>query len=33
MRENRLRMLAGDTVLVEMRPYDLDKSRITYRFK
>jgi translation initiation factor IF-1 len=30
---NRIRVLAGDKVLVEMTPYDLTKGRITYRFK
>ena len=33
MRKNRIRVLAGDNVLVEMTPYDLSKGRITYRFK
>ncbi|WP_138379010.1 translation initiation factor IF-1 [Luteithermobacter gelatinilyticus] len=33
MRKNRIRVLAGDEVLVEMTPYDLTKGRITYRFK
>ncbi len=33
MRKNRIRVLAGDTVTVEMTPYDLSKGRITYRFK
>ena len=33
MRKNRIRVLAGDRVLVEMPPYDLSKGRITYRFK
>ena len=33
MRKNRIRVLAGDKVLVEMTPYDLTKGRITYRFK
>jgi translation initiation factor IF-1 len=33
MRKNRIRVLAGDKVLVEMTPYDLAKGRITYRFK
>ena len=32
MRKNRIRVLAGDKVLVEMTPYDLTKGRITYRF-
>src|SRR5262249_34539720 len=33
MRKNRIRVLAGHKVLVEMTPYDLTKGRITYRFK
>jgi translation initiation factor IF-1 len=33
MRKNRIRVLAGDKVLVEMTPYDLTKGRITYRYK
>ncbi len=33
MRRNRIRVLAGDKVLVEMTPYDLTKGRITYRYK
>ena len=33
MRKNRIRVLAGDKVLVEMTPYDLTKGHITYRFK
>jgi len=33
MRKNRIRVLAGDRVLVEMTPYDLARGRITYRFK
>ena len=33
MRKNRIRVLAGDNVQVEMTPYDLTKGRITYRFK
>ena len=32
-RKNRLRVLAGDQVTVEMTPYDLTKGRITYRHK
>ena len=31
MRKNRIRILAGDHVTVEMTPYDLTKGRITYR--
>ncbi len=33
MRKNRIRVYAGDKVLVEMTPYDPSKGRITYRFK
>lgn len=33
MRKNRIRVLAGDKVLVEMTPYDLTKGRVTYRYK
>lgn len=33
MRKNRIRVLAGDKVTIEMTPYDLKKGRITYRFK
>ena len=33
MKKNRIRILAGDRVTVEMTPYDLTKGRITFRFK
>ena len=33
MRKNRIRVLAGDKVTIEMTPYDLTRGRITYRFK
>ena len=33
MRKNRIRVLAGDKVTVEMTPYDLSKGRITFRWK
>ena len=33
MRKNRIRVLAGDKVQVEMNTYDLSKGRITFRFK
>ena len=33
MCKNRIRVLAGDKVTVEMTPYDLTRGRITYRFK
>ena len=30
MRKNYIRILTGDTVTVEMTPYDLSKGRIVY---
>ncbi len=33
MRRNRIRVLVGDKVTVEMTPYDLTKGRITFRHK
>ena len=33
LRKNRIRVLTGDTVLVEVTPYDLTKGRITFRWK
>lgn len=33
MKKNRIRILEGDRVTVEMTPYDLSKARITYRHK
>ncbi|MEP6343401.1 MAG: translation initiation factor IF-1 [Maricaulaceae bacterium] len=33
MRKNRIRVLAGDRVTVEMSLYDTTKGRINYRFK
>ena len=33
MRKNRIRVLAGDKVTVEMTPSDLTKGRITFRWK
>ena len=33
LRKNRIRVLAGDKVDVEMTPYDLTKGRIVYRHK
>ena len=33
MRKNRIRVLTGDKVMVEMSPYDLTKGRINYRFR
>ena len=31
MRKHYIRILTGDSVKVEMTPYDLSKGRITYR--
>jgi translation initiation factor IF-1 len=31
MRKNYIRILTGDSVVVEMTPYDLSKGRIIYR--
>ena len=31
MRKHYIRILTGDTVTVEITPYDLSKGRITYR--
>ena len=33
MRQNKIQILAGDAVRVEMSPYDLTKGRIVYRSK
>ena len=33
MRMNRIRILPGDRVQVEITPYDLTRGRITYRYK
>ncbi|MDD9911493.1 MAG: translation initiation factor IF-1 [Alphaproteobacteria bacterium] len=33
MRQFNIRILEGDSVTVEMTPYDLSKGRITYRKK
>ena len=32
LRKNRIRVLNGDNVLVEVTPYDLTKGRIIFRF-
>ena len=32
VRKNRIRVLTGDNVLVEVTPYDLTKGRIIFRF-
>ena len=31
MRMNKIRILPGDTVVLEISPYDLTRGRITYR--
>ena len=33
MKKNRIRVLMGDKVTVEMTPYDLEKGRIIFREK
>ena len=33
MRKNFIRILPGDRVLVGLSPYDLNRGRITYRYK
>ena len=33
MRMNFICILPGDRVMVELTPYDLNRGRITYRFK
>jgi translation initiation factor IF-1 len=33
MRKFRIRILPGDTVKVELTPYDPTRGRITYRFR
>lgn len=33
MRKRFIKIAAGDTVKMEMSPYDLEKARITYRVK
>jgi translation initiation factor IF-1 len=33
MRRNRIRILPGDRVQVEVSAYDLSRGRITYRYK
>ena len=33
MRKYYIRILPADKVLVELSPYDLNRGRITYRFK
>lgn len=31
IRMNKIRILEGDTVVIELSPYDLTRGRITYR--
>jgi translation initiation factor IF-1 len=33
MRMNYIRVLPGDRVLVELTPYDLNRGRLTFRFR
>jgi translation initiation factor IF-1 len=33
LRKNRIRVLAGDKVTMELSPYDLTKGRITFRHR
>ena len=33
LRKNRIRVLAGDRVSIQMTPYDLATGRLTFRFK
>jgi translation initiation factor IF-1 len=33
MRRHNIRILPGDKVSLELSPYDLNRGRITYRFK
>jgi translation initiation factor IF-1 len=33
LRQNNIRILLGDSVDIEMSPYDLNRGRITYRNK
>ena len=33
MRRHYIKILPGDTVLIELSPYDLTRGRIVYRFK
>lgn len=32
LRKNRIRILQGDNITVEISPYDLTRGRITFRF-
>ncbi len=31
LRQNKIKIIMGDSVRIEMSPYDLSKGRITYR--
>ena len=33
MKQNKIKVVEGDRVEVEMTPYDLTKGRISFRFK
>lgn len=33
MRKNNIRVLLGDSVLLEVSPYDISKGRIIFRYK
>ena len=33
IRKNKIKILQGDTVDIEMTPYDLTKGRIVFRYK
>jgi translation initiation factor IF-1 len=33
MRKHYIKILPGDSVLVELSPYDLNRGRVTYRLK
>lgn len=33
IRQNKIQILAGDSVKIEMSPYDLSKGRIVFRVK
>ena len=33
MRQHHIKVLMGDRVVVALSPYDLERGRITYRFK
>ncbi|MBF8246525.1 MAG: translation initiation factor IF-1 [Rickettsia sp.] len=32
IRKNRIRILVGDKIRIEMTPYDLDKGRVIHRY-